>query len=122
MRESVPSLSLPVGTLTGHYDSEQYTLILNKKDFLKLSILTLVIFGLIVAWLAFGERGFIHLFRMEKERQVYLKKIQDLEKANNELLEQIHLMQNDDDYLERLARKELGLVKENEVIYRFSDD
>ena len=95
---------------------------LNKKDFLKLSILTLVIAGLIVAWLAFGERGFIHLYHMEKKRQVYLKKIHDLKKTNDDLLEQINRLQNDGEYVERLARKELGLVKENEVIYRFSND
>ena len=55
---------------------------LDTKDFLKLSMLTLVIVGLFMTWLAFGERGFIHLYRMEKERQVYLAKIRELEKAN----------------------------------------
>jgi cell division protein FtsB len=95
---------------------------INKKDFLKLSLLTLAIIGLILSWLAFGERGFIHLYRMEKERQAYAEKIHALEKANNELLEQINRLQNDRDYIERLARKELGLVKQDEVIYRFSHD
>lgn len=95
---------------------------LDKKNFLKLSILTLVIVGLFMAWLAFGERGFIHLYRMEKERQVYLEKIRELKKANDELLEQVNRLKNDGDYVERLARKELGLVKQNEVIYRFSHE
>ena len=95
---------------------------LDKKDFLKLSILTLVIVGLFMAWLAFGERGFIHLYRMEKERQVYLEKIRELKKANDKLLEQVNRLKNDGDYVERLARKELGLVKQNEVIYRFSHE
>lgn len=95
---------------------------LDTKNFLKLSILTLVIVGLFMAWLAFGERGFIHLYRMDKERQVYLEKIRELEKANDELLEQVNRLKNDGDYVERLARKELGLVKQNEVIYRFSHE
>ena len=93
---------------------------LNKRYFLKLSILAITITGLILSWLAFGERGFIHLYRMEKERQAYAEKIRALEKANDELLEQVNRLQNDGDYIERLARKELGLVKQNEVIYRFS--
>ena len=94
----------------------------NKKDFLKLFVLTFLIIGLIVSWLAFGEHGFIHLYRMEKERQAYVKKIQALEEANDELLDQIYRLQNDEDYVERLVRKELGLVKQNEVIYRFSNE
>ena len=93
---------------------------LNKKDFLKISLITLLSLGLIVAWLAFGERGFIYLYRMEKERQAYLEKIRKLEEANNELLEEINKLRNDKEYIEEVARKELGLVRENEVIYRFS--
>ena len=95
---------------------------LNKKDFFKISLITLIVLGVIIAWLAFGERGFIHLYRMEKERQAYLEKIRELEKANQELLEQIERLRDDKDYIESEARKELGLVRENELIYRFSSE
>jgi cell division protein FtsB len=94
----------------------------NKKDFFKISLITLIFLGLIIAWLAFGERGFIHLYRMEKERQVYQEKIRELEKANQELLEQIERLRNDEDYIESEARRELGLVRENEIIYRFRSE
>ena len=95
---------------------------LNKKNFLKVSLLTLFVVGLIVVWLAFGERGFIHLYRMEKERQAYLEKIRKLEEANKELLDQIGRLRKDKEYIEAVARKELGLVKENELIYKFSKE
>ena len=95
---------------------------LNKKDFFKISLFTLIVLGVIIAWLAFGERGFIHLYRMEKERQAYLEKIRELEKANQDLLEQIERLRDDKDYIESEARKELGLVRENELIYRFSSE
>ena len=81
--------------------------------------LTLIFLGLIIAWLAFGKRGFIHLYKMEKERQVYLERIRQLEEANQELLEQINRLRSDEKYIESQVRKELGLIKENEVIYRF---
>jgi cell division protein FtsB len=93
---------------------------LNKKDVLKFSFITLVFLALIVAWLGFGERGFIHLYRMEKERQAYLTKIRNLEKQNRQLLEQINQLHTDKDYIESVARRELGLVKEDEVIYKIS--
>lgn len=95
---------------------------LDKKDFLKLSLLTLFVVCLVVVWLAFGERGFIHLYRMEKERQAYLEKIRKLEEANRKLLEQIGRLREDEEYIESVARRELGLVKENELIYRFSKE
>ena len=93
----------------------------NKKDFLKISLITFILLVLILAWLAFGERGFIHLYRMEKERQAYLEKIHELEKANRELMDQINRLHKDREYMESVARRELGLVKDNEIIYRFSN-
>lgn len=92
----------------------------NKKGFLKFSLITLIFLALIVAWLGFGERGFIHLYRMEKERQAYLARIRHLEKQNQQLLKQINQLRTDKEYIESVARKELGLVKENEIIYKIN--
>ena len=92
----------------------------NKKGFLKFSFITLLFLALIVAWLGFGERGFIHLYRMEKERQAYLARIRHLEKQNQQLLGQIDQLRTDKDYIESVARRELGLVKDNEIIYKIS--
>jgi cell division protein FtsB len=72
------------------------------------------------AWLGFGERGFIHLYRMEKDRQAHVARIQTLEKENQALLEEIKRLRTDKDYLESVARTELGLVKDNEILYRFN--
>ena len=74
------------------------------------------------AWLGFGERGFIHLYQMEKDRQAHIERILTLEKENQALLEEIRRLQTDKDYLESVARTELGLVKDNEILYRFNRD
>lgn len=92
----------------------------NKKDILKFSFIALLFLGLIVAWLGFGERGFIHLYRMEQERQTYVERINQLEKNNQQLLEEINRLRNDQDYIESVARRELGLIKDNEILYRFN--
>lgn len=89
------------------------------KDILKFSLLALLFLGLLTAWLGFGERGFIHLYRMDRERQTYLDRINALERENRELLDEIRSLRSDRDYVEDLGRKELGLVKEDEVMYRF---
>jgi cell division protein FtsB len=89
---------------------------LDKKEFIKIFCLILLFLGLIVAWLAFGDRGFYHLYKMEKER------IRALEEENQKLMDEIERLRSDKAYIESEARKELGLLKENEVIYRFEGE
>jgi cell division protein FtsB len=91
---------------------------LNGKDVLKFCLIAFLFLGLVVAWLGFGERGFIHLYRMDRERQTYLEKINALERENRELLEEIQRLRSDRDYVESLGRKEMGFVKEDEIMYR----
>jgi cell division protein FtsB len=97
-------------------------LLLTRKEALKLTGFALLFLALMVAWLGFGERGFIHLYRMDKERRAYAVKIQKLEQENQELLEEIHRLRSDRNYIEALGRKELGLVKEGEILYRFKKE
>ena len=87
---------------------------------MKFSFITLLFLALMAAWLGFGERGFIHLYRMEKDRQAHIERIRTLEKENQGLLEEINRLRTDKDYLESVARTELGLVKDNEILYRFN--
>lgn len=43
----------------------------------------------------------------------------DLERVNLELKNRIDLLQNNPDYIEGIARRELGLVREGETVYIF---
>lgn len=87
----------------------------------KISLLCLVLLlCLLASWLAFGDRGLIYVYRKDKEREEYLAKIEELKKANQELLEEIDRLKNDKDYIEETARKELGMVRDGEVIYMFT--
>jgi cell division protein FtsB len=77
---------------------------------------------LVVSWLAFGDRGFKWVITMDKERQEYVERIKKLELANQELRDEIDRLKYDRDYIETAARRELGLLKENEVIYKFNNE
>jgi cell division protein FtsB len=92
-----------------------------KKSLLKFLLITLPLLGLMLAWLGFGERGFIHLYKMEKKREASLQKILKMEKENQKLLDEIQRLQKDQAYIESVARRELGLIKEDEILYRFTD-
>jgi cell division protein FtsB len=43
-----------------------------------------------------------------------------LQRSNAMLRERIHRLRHDDRHLEKLAREELGLVREGEIVYRFA--
>jgi len=77
---------------------------------------------LLASWLAFGDRGLIYVYRKDKEREEYLAKIEELKKANQELMEEIDRLKNDKEYIEETARKELGMVRDGEVIYMFTSE
>ena len=91
---------------------------LTKIGFLKLTLIILFL-GLIVGWLGFGERGFVHLHKMEKEREASLERIGRLEVKKQSLLDEIKRLRTDKEHIESLARREWGLIKDNEILYRF---
>jgi cell division protein FtsB len=93
-----------------------------KKKFVRISLVLLCVIGSMVAWLGFGQHGFIHLYGVGKERQACEQRIKKLTEENQALFDEIQRLRTDSKYVERVARKELGLVKENEIIYRFEDD
>jgi cell division protein FtsB len=93
---------------------------LDRNKFFKSSFIALILLGLAVTWLGFGKRGFLHLYRMEKKRQTYIERIRKVEEENQALIEEIQRLNTDPAYLESVARKELGFVKEDEILYRFS--
>ncbi len=59
---------------------------------------------------------------MEREKERCLAAIEELKEKNRLLAVEIRRLRGDRQYLESVARKELGLVKENEVIYRLRND
>jgi cell division protein FtsB len=93
-----------------------------KKKSWKIPLTVLCFLVPIVAWLAFGERGLIHLYRIEMERQAYVDRIRELTQEKQALFEEVQRLRSDMKYIETVARKELNLIKENEIIYRFTTE
>ena len=57
---------------------------------------------------------------MQKEKEQSGALIEELKEKNKELIAEIRRLKGDPRYLESVARKELGLVRDNEIIYRFN--
>ena len=92
------------------------------KKLLKIPLIVFCLLFLSVAWLWFGEGGFARLYRSEAERQSCVERIHRLAEENQELLDEVERLRTDMKYVESVARRELNLIKENEVIYRFSKE
>ena len=75
--------------------------------------------ALVVAIL-FGSRGVLHLGALIGEETAIKQRIAGLLAENQRLRTQVRQLRNDDRYLERLAREQLGFVRPGEVVYRFS--
>jgi cell division protein FtsB len=67
----------------------------------------------------FGAGGLLQLWRLACERSELGQETYRLLAKNDELRQTILRLRRSDRALERLARRELGLVRDGEVVYRF---
>jgi cell division protein FtsL len=89
---------------------------LRKKRLLLLIISVILILGFLTF---FGDKGILHLLRLQKEL-VRIKEMNiKMEEENRRLREEVRRLQHEKRYIEEIARKELGMVKEGEIIYQF---
>ena len=87
-----------------------------------LSYISLFFLILLLLWIIFApNRGMLSLYKTKKEIQRLQAENNNLEEKNKALQEEIDRLQNDPAYLEEKARKEYGMLKENEVLYIFKN-
>ncbi len=55
---------------------------------------------------------------LKQKNKEYSQEIEALVKENNLLKEENRLLEEDPEYLEKVAREKMGLIREGEVIYR----
>jgi cell division protein FtsB len=84
----------------------------------KILLLFLIFAGFVIL---FGNRGILDNYRLNQ-------KLSDLKKSNEEIIvrndalkKEILLLRSDLRYIERVARDELGMVRQNDKVYRHID-
>ncbi len=92
-----------------------------KKYFTYILIISFVA-ALLLAWVNLGRHGLTDLYKMQKGKERCLAIIRNFKEKNRLLAVEIRRLKEDQKYFESVARKELGLAKENEIIYRFKKD
>lgn len=76
---------------------------------------------LLTAWLLFSPWGAIRYHRVSKNLRQIAAENMELRDKNRQLKDEINLLSNDPAYIEKIARKEHGLLRNNEFVYDFSD-
>jgi cell division protein FtsB len=86
-----------------------------------LSILLIVLILLVWYFALFGEKGVIKIIRLRRERDRIIADVNRMQEENTRLQEEIRRLREDSRYLESVARRDLGLIKENEILFIFED-
>jgi cell division protein FtsB len=81
----------------------------------------LVAFLLFMALLiTFGNRGFVDNYLMSKRLAQLKLQTKEITIENSELKKKILLLRSDFNYIEMIARNELGMVKKGDIVYRWA--
>jgi cell division protein FtsB len=89
-----------------------------QKIFVAISVLLL--FFLLV-FILFSDSGLADLFRLKSDRDRLLQENERLKQENLSLYRTIERLKHDPEYIESIARKELGMIKKDEVILKPKD-
>jgi len=82
-----------------------------------LLIVILVLFSLLV-FIMFSDSGLADLFKLKSEKERLLQENIRLKRENLTMYRMIERLKNDPEYIESIARKELGMIKKGEVILK----
>jgi cell division protein FtsB len=82
-----------------------------------LSIAGVLLFSLLF-FIIFGEHGLIQLNTLKNERDQLAEKSEQLTRKNLSLSVEIDRLKHDPKYIENVARQELGMVGEDELILK----
>lgn len=78
--------------------------------------LALAVYLLVIV---FGDQGLLELKSMQKQLNAIKQENAVLERQNAELYRSINRLKNDPAYIEQTARRELQLVRPEEIVFKF---
>jgi cell division protein FtsB len=81
----------------------------------------LALVALILGFALFGDRGILHMLQLSKQKTELVARIGEFEAQHEQLRSEISALKNDRSYIERVARTELGMVRDDELVFQFQD-
>ncbi|MBE9503364.1 MAG: septum formation initiator family protein [Proteobacteria bacterium] len=91
------------------------------KDHRNIIVVGLAITALLLFYTVFSERGVLKGRQLTLQRDALIAKSKVIKAKNAQLTEELKRLNNDLKTIEKIARSQLDLVKENEILYKFTD-
>lgn len=88
------------------------------EKFIRLAVYSVI--AVVVALMFFDEISELYFLKNENKR--IEKRIEDLEAQNRAYKEEIKALKQDERYIEKILREDLGMIKEKEKIFRFKEE
>jgi cell division protein FtsB len=73
----------------------------------------------ILFFTVFGDKGLLRIYELKQDKNKIDARLTDSRNDNEKLKLEIVALKSDRRYIESIARKDFGLVRNNEVIYQF---
>ena len=84
-------------------------------------IVLLIFFSFAIIFI-FGDHGVLKLYKIKNERKIIQKKITQLREEKEILKNEKSKIENDLDYIEKIAREKYKMVKPGEKIFKVIDN
>ena len=85
--------------------------------FIRLAVYSVI--AVVVALVFFNEISKVYFLKNENKR--IEKKIEDLKAQNKAYRDEIKALKQDERYIEKILREELGMIRDKEKIFRFKE-
>ncbi len=86
----------------------------------RLPLLPLLLILIVLGFALFGQKGILRTLQVHRQYAALQDELRQQEIVIRQLEDEIEALQSDRRYIESLARRELGMVKEDELIYQFA--
>lgn len=102
-----------------HYDQQSYIVKLPGSGRIWRSVGLVVLVMLAGIILFAGEKSLFKLISLYQEKDHLIARTETIRQENEKIKEQIKQLQSDPEAVEKIARDELGMVRPDEIVYRF---
>ncbi len=94
---------------------------MSTKQKILISVVLLTMFNLLLV-IVFGEKGLVDVTLLQAELQQIEQQNENLNRENVTLYREIDRLKNDPAFVENIARKELGMVGREEVVFKIKKE
>ncbi len=91
---------------------------MNQRQKIMLAVVLIAMFNFLLVVL-FGDNGLFELRRLQHTHQALEKNNAQVTEQNLQMYRSVDRLQNDPNFIESIARQELGMIRSDELIFKF---